>query len=370
VSAIAMALAPPDWLPRNLLRPGPYQIQLWQWLALPAAALAAWVAGRILGRITRIVAGYVGRRTPGKATLLDSLAGPLALGWFAAVGTALVDLLDLPGTAEARAHRILLGAFFVALFWALFRCIDVAGTAIQSATFPVSDPARRSLLALGSRVAKVIVGALAIVAVVSALGYPVESLIAGLGIGGLAIALAAQKTLANLFGAFAIGFDQPIREGDYVRIDNVTGTVEAIGLRSTRLRTDARTLVSIPNGLLADMRTENFAHRDRLLFSAVLGLSYDTTAAQMRTVLASIEAELRGHPMVYPRGISVRFRSLGESTLDVEVGAFFATTDWDEFTSIRQELLLRMLDIVERAGTSLAFPTRSVHLVRNGGHQP
>jgi MscS family membrane protein len=87
-------------------------------------------------------------------------------------------------------------------------------------------------------------------------------------------------------------------------------------------------------------------------------------------VLASIEAELRGHPKVYPRGISVRFRSLGESTLDVEVGAFFATTDWDEFTSIRQELLLRMLDIVERAGTSLAFPTRSVHLVRKGGHQP
>jgi MscS family membrane protein len=264
-----------------------------------------------------------------------------------------------------RAHRFLLGALFVAFFWGLFRGIDVAGAAIQNATFPVADPARRSLLALGSRVAKVLVGAMALVAVVSALGYPVESLVAGLGIGGLAIALAAQKTLANLFGAFAIGFDQPIREGDYVRIDGVNGTVEAIGLRSTRLRTDARTLVSIPNGLLADMRTENFTQRDRLLFSTVLGLSYDTTAAQMRTVLASVETELRSRPKIYPDSVSVRFRSLGESTLDLEVVAYFATTDWNEFTLLRQELLLRMLEIVERAGTSLAFPTRSVHLVRD-----
>jgi MscS family membrane protein len=359
-----MALAPPDWVPHSLLRTGPYQLQLWQWLALPVAVVLAWAAGRVLGRITRAIVARIGPRTATKAAMLDSLTGPIALAWLAAVATALVDLIDLSGTGEARTHRVLLGTFFFALFWGLFRAIDVAGSAIQTAAFPVSDPARRSLLALGSRVAKVVVGALCVVAIVSALGYPVESLIAGLGIGGLAIALAAQKTLANLFGAFAIGFDQPIREGDYVRIDNVNGTVETIGLRSTRLRTDARTLVSIPNGLLGDMRTENFTQRDRLLFSTVLGLSYHTTAAQLRSVLASIDADLRAQPKLFPGAASVRFRSLGESTLDVEVVAYFATTNWDEFTLIRQELLLRLLEIVERAGTSLAFPTRSIEILR------
>jgi MscS family membrane protein len=291
--------------------------------------------------------------------LLACLEGPIALAWFAGAATALVDLLDLPQRAEALSHRILLGAFFVALFWALFRTVDVTRGAIQG----FSDAASRSLLALGARVAKVLIGAVAVVAVVSALGYPVASLIAGLGIGGLALALAAQKTLENLFGAFAIGFDQPIREGDFVQVDGVLGTVEMIGLRSTRIRTVERTVVSFPNGRLADMRTENFAQRDRLRLSVVLGLAYSTTAAQMREVLAAVDAELRGHPKVYPDGISVRFRSLGESTLDVEASAWFRTTDGDEFTLIRQELLLRMLEIVERAGTSLAFPTRSVHLV-------
>src|SRR5436853_176324 len=131
-----------------------------------------------------------------------------------------------------------------------------------------------ALPALGSRVAKAIVFAMTIIAVISALGYPVASLIAGLGIGGLALALAAQKTVENLFGAFAIGFDQPIREGDFVQIDGIKGSVEAIGLRSPRVRTADRTVVCFPNGRLAETRTENYAARDRFRFYTVLGLTY------------------------------------------------------------------------------------------------
>ena len=186
--------------------------------------------------------------------------------------------------------------------------------------------------------------------------------IAGLGIGGLALALAAQKTVENLFGAFAIGFDQPIREGDFVEIDGIKGSVETIGLRSTRVRTLDRTVVCFPNGRLAEMRTENYAARDRLRFFVVLGLTYGTSAAQMRQILAGVDAELRAQPKFHADGSSVRFKALSESSLDLEITAYFATTVWDEFTLLRQELLLRLLEIVEGAGAELAFPTRTVLL--------
>jgi MscS family membrane protein len=363
-----MTFAPPGWVPQTLIRTGPYQLAHWQWVALPVAAAIAWIVGRMLGRISHSVLSLLARRTKTRFDdeLVENLAGPIALAWFVGAAIALIDLLDLPPTAEAFAHRVLHGGFLVAFFWALFRAVDVSREALQSSAWSVANPASRSLLALGSRVAKVLVGAMGVIGVVSALGYPVASLIAGLGIGGLALALAAQKTLENLFGAFAIGFDKPFREGDYVRIDTITGTVEAIGLRSTRIRTDDRTVVCFPNGRLADMRTENFAEQDRIRLWTVLGLSFSTTAAQMREVVAGIEADLRKHPKVHPDGISVRFRSLGQWTLDVEAVAWFRTGG-DEFTLVRQELLLRMLEIVERAGTSLAFPTRTVLLESSGG---
>ena len=135
--------------------------------------------------------------------------------------------------------------------------------------------------------------------------------------------------------------------------DTIKGSVETIGLRSTRVRTADRTVVCFPNGRLAEMRTENFAERDRLRFNVMLGLTYDTSAAQMRQILAGIEGELRGHAKFHPQGSSVRFKALSESSLDVEVDAYFATTNWAEFTLLRQEMLLRLLEIVEGAGSAL-----------------
>jgi MscS family membrane protein len=216
-----------------------------------------------------------------------------------------------------------------------------------------------------------VVLALGAVAVLNELGFKVASLLAGVGIGGIALALAAQKTVENVFGSVSIGVDQPFRVGDYVKIeDAVAGTVETIGFRSTRIRTLDRTLVTIPNGKLADMRSETFAARDRIRFFVNLGLAYGTTAAQVRAVLGEIEALLARHPQIHPEGLSVRLTALAESSLNVEVACWFATADFGAFTRIRQEMLLAFLEIVERAGAELAFPTRTVHLVREGEVRP
>jgi MscS family membrane protein len=192
----------------------------------------------------------------------------------------------------------------------------------------------------------------------------VAGLLAGLGLGGLAFALAAQKTVENLFGSLSLAIDAPFRVGDFVKIEDFVGTVEAIGLRSTNIRTLDRTLVSIPNGRLAEMRVESYSVRDRLRLACTVGLVYGTSASQMRQVLEGLEAVLRAHPLIWPEAVIVRFKELGASSLDIEIMAWFRTSDWSKFQLIRQEVLLQFLQIVEGAGTGFAFPTRTVHVVR------
>ena len=196
------------------------------------------------------------------------------------------------------------------------------------------------------------------------IGVSVGSLIAGLGIGGLVLALAAQKTVENLFGTVSIGVDQPMREGDFVKIGDTLGTVEQIGLRSTRIRTLDRTIVTIPNGDLSNQRVESFAARDRIRFACTVGLVYDTTPRQIRDVLAAFERILLAHPKIWADGIGVHFVKLGESSLDVEVMAWFATSDWNEFQAIRQDTLIAFMEAVEHAGTQIAFPTQTLQVTR------
>ncbi len=354
-----------DHLPPLLLKPGPKELLWWQWLALPLIFALAWLLGWGLSFITRAVAGRIAKRTATQwdDVLLQRIAGPLALGWAIGATYMLLPVLDLYAPALAFLHRGLGSVFFIAFFWWLLRLTDTVGRAIILSGWAKQHPASRSLVPLGSRVAKVVVLAVAIVAVLSELGYPVASLIAGLGIGGLAVALAAQKTVENLFGAFSIGVDQPFREGDFVRIEDFVGTVETIGLRSTKIRTLDRTLVSLPNGRLSDMRLESFAARDRIRLALTVGLVYETTAAQMRTILAELERVLRAHPKIWPEAVIVRFANFGASSLDVDIMAWFETSDWGEFQLIRQDVLLQFMEVVEAAGSSFAFPTRTVHLV-------
>jgi MscS family membrane protein len=213
------------------------------------------------------------------------------------------------------------------------------------------------LVPLGSRIGKVAIVSLAVIAILSELGYPVGSLIAGLGIGGLAVALAAQKTMENLFGTFAIGIDQPLRQGDVVRIDDLTGTVESIGLRSTRIRTADRTLITLPNGKLADSRIESYAHRDRIRFFSLIRLAHPAPPDQIRQVLASLEQVLRAQPKLWTESMVVRLVELTDVSVNIEVMAWFMTTDWAEFTTIRQDVLLAFTGAIEAADARLADTT-------------
>ena len=353
------------YLPAPLLREGPFDLLWWQWLAIPCGIVVSIVAGRLLGYLTRRILARLSKRaaTAWDGQVLARLGPPITVLWSLAVAYGLKLGLDLPEGAERHVDQLLRTATVAVFFWAGLRSIDLGFQAIASTPTARAHGLREGLLPMLSKVTRIAVFAMAVVAVLTDLGYPVASLLAGLGIGGLALALAAQKTVENLFGSVSISVDQPFRVGDFVRLESGTmGSVEVIGLRSTRLRTLDRTIVTIPNGKLADQRIETFAPRDRCRLFCTLALVYGTTAAQLRAVVEGAERLLRAHPRVWSEDIGVWFVGISPSSFDVEVGAWFATSDWNDFQAIRQEVLLGLMEVVERAGTTLAHPTQTVHL--------
>jgi MscS family membrane protein len=347
-------------LPPVLLTPGPRGVPWWQWIALPLLACVAGVAGWLLARVGRwVISRFI--RTLDRP-LLAQITRPFAVIWALAIIYVTLPFLGVHSRIEAFIDGAMRTAFLVVVFWVLTSLLDLSCSVIMRSSWAHTHPSASALVPLGRRITKVALVAILVVAVFADLGYPVASMLAGLGIGGLVVALAAQKTVENLFGAFAIGADQPFHEGDYVRVEGVEGTVEAIGLRSTRFRTLDRTLVTVPNGKLADMRIESFSARDRMRLACMIGLVYGTTPEQLRAVLEGCESVLRAHPKIWAETVIVRLKALGSSSLDIEVMAWFLTTDVNEYGRIQQEMLIGFMEAVRAAGTALAFPTQTVHL--------
>lgn len=352
------SLFPPSWL-----LPSWFGLQRWQWIAVPVVLALSALLTLLLVRFTAALVRRF-RKDPAQAEqIVHDLSGPLKLGWACLLARLALPFLALsPEATEFWQQSFRLG-LLITFFWGAVRIVSAWGHNFAGSAFGRARPGSRALVSLASQVIRIALMCFGVLAALSELGYSVTSVLAGLGIGGLALALGAQKTLENLFGAFALAVDQPIREGDFVRIEDFVGTVENIGLRSTRVRTLDRTVISIPNGKLADMRLETFGSRDRVRMVATVGLAYSTTSEQMKQVLEGLREALRAQAELWPDAISVNFVKLGDSALEVEVMAWFVTTDFEVFKRARQEVLLRFLAVVEKAGTSIAFPTRTVHLV-------
>jgi MscS family membrane protein len=355
-----------ELLPDFLNAPGPWGVVHWQWIALALLLGLTIFVARILSRATRRLLGRLTARTETTwdDEILARVGGVLTLVWLLALFRGFLPLVGLNASAEAFIAKVLRAGVFVTFFVALYRGADILGQIMGHSRWAEGNPASRAIVPLVTRIVKVVVFGIAVTAILSDFGYPVASLVAGLGLGGLALALAAQKTVENLFGAFSIGVDQPFRQGDTIKVDGVLGSVEQIGLRSTRIRTLDRTVVTIPNGKLADARVECYAARDRIRMLCTLGLTYSTTAAQLREVLAACEKLLKENPKVWQEEMHVRFVAYAESSLNIEIQAWFDTKDWYEFMRLREDAMLSFAEIVERSGSAFAFPTRTLHLAK------
>jgi MscS family membrane protein len=335
------------------------------WTITLAAMMCAFLAGRVIVRIARPVLQRIAGRTSTEwdDRLVDLMSSPLSLVLALQALRVGSRWVDLDPRALAPLHGAIGIVTTLAVLWTAFRGIDLMYSVLERRSWAIDRPSSRSLLSIGGRFAKVAVLVISGIVALAQLGVSVASLVTGLGIGGLAVALGAQKTLENLFGTLSIGVDQPMREGDFVKLYDFVGTVEQIGLRSTRIRTLDRTIITIPNGELASQRIESYSVRDRLRLATTIGLVYETTSTQLRAILGELEAILRRHPKIWPDSVVVRFKQLGASSLDIEIMAWFQTSDWTEFQGIRQDVLLDFMAAIERHGTSIAFPTQTVHLV-------
>jgi len=205
------------------------------------------------------------------------------------------------------------------------------------------------------------------------MGIPVYGLIAGAGIGGLAVALASQDSLQNFLGTLNIFADRPARVGDFCRFGDESpglsrvGTVEEIGLRSTRIRGPDRTITTIPNAEFAKMHIVNMSKRDQMVLKMSIGLRYETTPDQLRVVLARLREMLLAHPCIIEEPARVRATALGEYAINLELLGYVDTADWNEFLSVQEDVILRIMEIVADAGAAFAFPSRTLYHTRDTG---
>jgi MscS family membrane protein len=357
-----------DWIAENfpgpLLVVGPFGVQVWQWLALLTLIPLSGLIGRLIGRPTRDLLRRLVAKTSNQFDdeLVSASREPITLFWSVLASRLLLFWVGLPPGAQKVVIELQQALLIVAVFWMLLRTITVLQQGLPKTIDLNAHPAMRSLIPLGGRIAKVFVFAIGVLTVLAAFGFKVGTILAGLGIGGVAIALGAQKSLEHFFGSVSIGVDQPFRIGDWVIVGDVEGEVEAIGLRSTRIRTIERTVVTIPNGTLAEARVENFGARERIRMRTIIGLEYGTSEATMRAVRDDIEKLLRAHPLCWPDRVVVRFFQFGPSSLDIDVFCWLMTAQVDEFRAARETLYLGIIAIVERHGAKFAFPTQTVHV--------
>ncbi|MGA8596253.1 MAG: mechanosensitive ion channel family protein [Bryobacteraceae bacterium] len=349
-------------LPDVLVKTTFIDTALWKWIALILLVPALGLLGRLISRAALAVTHRFVRSVP-KALGdfgLRELVGPIGL--LLGVSAYWAGLSFVAPSALVRFYisRVLTLLVFMAVAWIVARLLQILSRRLNIGADIRQQALYSSVMPLALRVAKIVIFVIAVLATMSAWGYNTSTLWATLGVGSLAVALAAQKTLENFFGGVSVIGDRPVLVGDFCKVGDMTGTVEDIGLRSTRIRTLNRTLVTVPNSQFSTMTLENFAHRDKMFFHPTFAIRCDATPAQVRAVMAAFERILKDNPEIEVGRVPVRFTGIGAYSYNLEIFAYVLTRETDRYLEVQTELLLEMIDAVEAAGTGLAIPLQEL----------
>ncbi|MEQ9366745.1 MAG: mechanosensitive ion channel family protein [Leptospirales bacterium] len=348
----------PDWMREEFLI-----LNWWQWVGIFAAILL----GLSLRLITRNLMNLVKRLTKRSETdwddrVIDAVQAPV--GFLAAVGFWFLALLILQfeGTVLSVftiALQILLGVGAIWLVYGLAGILSDYLTDIAAKTESTLDDQLVPLLTRTLRIFIVIIGVLI---VIQNMGVNVLSLLAGLGIGGLAFALAARDAVANFFGSLMILFDRPFQVGDWIRVGGSEGTVEEIGFRSTRIRTFYNSVISIPNSEVANEQIDNMGVRQFRRAVANLGVTYDTPPDTLEAFMEGIKNIIKANPSTRKDYFHVVFKEFGDSALVIMVYFFFKVPDWNNELVERQNIYLEILRLAKELKVEFAYPTQTLHV--------
>ena len=348
-------------LPPYLAKTRVLSMPLWQWIAILLGIPVAVLIGWILSLIPRLAIRYYRRKLDPGAVPKKSLLhiGPGTLLLAALVHYVLVFQIGASIVYRQHYRRVIWIFLAFAFYWLVARIISEASDRITSRLTSSGRMAERSIVSLARRFLEVLAFVIVVLIVLAGLGVNVTAALAGLGIGGLAIGLGAQKTFENLLGGISVLTDKALQIGDACRIGNQSGTVEDIGLRSTKLRTEERTVVTIPNGTVAAAVLENYRQRDKILFRQVIRLRYDLSSEHLRYVLDEIRLVLKQNHRVENASSRVRLLRLAEYAIEVEIYAYILVRDYAEFLEEQEALIFSIVEGIERTGAAIALPSQS-----------
>ena len=351
------------WAPR-LLEWQVGRVRVFDWVALLLGLPAFYYLTVLVNRLLSPIAAGIVRRLSARSdgALPHVLPTPARLLLLSVASQWLFSRLPLSLMTRQALTNLAVVIAIVSLTWLVVMLNAEIERRLTRRLPPANFSGAVSLLRVGRRIVDLAIVLTGLLSVLGHFGVDVTPLLAGLGVGGIAVALAAQKTLENVIAGASLIFDQAVRVGDFLRVGTIEGTVEHIGLRSTRIRTVDRSVIRVPNGTIATMSLETLSARDKFWFHPVIGLRYETTTDQMRVVLDGIRTLLMRKPVIDGPSVRVRFKNLGASSLDVEVFAYVLARDWPHFLEIQEELLLRITEIVAAAGTGIAFPSQTMYV--------
>lgn len=351
-----------ELLPKSLVQTRLGAIPLYEWVALFLGMPLLFLSTGVLNRTLSWSLGTLRRRMHHDASLNNPqvLGVPARLLLVAMTIYFLVKNISLPLLARQFWSTVALFVTISACVWWLLLMNGWAESYLLKRRSNLSGSA--SVLRLSRRVIDGLLLFAGFLFVLHHFGIDLTAALAGLGVGGIAVALAAQKTLENVIGGVSLIADQAVRVGDFLSLADVQGTVEDVGLRSTRIRTLDRTVVSLPNGQIAGMRVESLSARDKFWFHPIFGLRYETSIDQLHSVLESTRNFLHRHPNVEPSSVRVRFIRFGACAFEVEIFAYVYAYDWSSFLAIQEDLLFQVIGIVHKAGAVLAFPSQTLYM--------
>jgi MscS family membrane protein len=337
--------------------------ELFKWVVVLVVGVLVYVAVFLLAIAIRRVLGDPD--TPSHRRVFKYLLLPVGI-WVVIISVNAVAM-SLGGGVTAEAIRRVTPIPILVTVWVLFGGMNLIKDIYSDRLRRKERPGAAVLLDPASNAIKILIAMGAILIYLDNLGVNITTVLAGLGVGGIAVALALQKPMEDVFGAITLYTQQPIRVGDFCRIGTETGTIEEIGLRTTRIRTLANTLIAVPNAKLANEPIDNISARSKILYRPTLRLKYDTSPEQLQSILNGIREMLGTHDRVLKDGHRARFKEIAEDALLVEVYAYLDTKDWSVYLELAEELNMRILEIVARAGTALSLPASSLHIEQNGG---
>ncbi|UCB55683.1 MAG: mechanosensitive ion channel family protein [Thiotrichales bacterium] len=333
-------------------------LELWQWamalLLILFGYLFAYIITWLLYKLTRLYSGER-RQRAGKL-----VTGPLRL---------LITVLFFRATFELIAPSLVARALFeaktfltIAIVWLLIGLLDVVMANIAGHMKKRGQGEATVLLKPAITATRIILVIIGFITWLDNMGYEVTTLMAGLGVGGVAVAFAAQRSLENLIGSIMIYSSQPVHVGDFCAFAGKLGVVEEIGLRATRLRTLERTVVHIPNAKFSTDIIENLTQRDKILYRTRLRLALQTTSEQMKDLLEGLRDFINQHEMIDEEASRVRFLEFGEYAQEIELYAYIKTCDFVEYLQHREDINLNIREIIEASGTELALPANTTYL--------